>query len=727
MKTEFLNRLMLVLLFVGQLVDTQAQSTFQFDANGNLTNVASIASGPPTITAPPVTEDVILGGDAAFSVAALGAEPLTYQWYDNGVAIPSGTNSTLFFQNLTMSNQGAYSVVVCNSSGCVTSTVPAQLVFDCTWVGGVSGDWYDAANWFPGSVPTGAENITVSGATVDLSASVTITGTLTCSEGTSLTNDVLTVGKGGTVIWSGGEVLPSSVNVQSNGMLVLAGTNGAGYQLHGVWTNAGTIELASGNLVLDSQQIPGVAELVNLPGGILDAATNVSIENYLGNEVLLNEGTLAMTGASSVGFISAILINGGLVEAEAGTIKIEGGGSSSNCVFEAGPGALLQFEGNYTANGGTQFAGVGSNVITGTFIVNGPAAMTNVVFNGLTMTLNGNISGSNLVLESGTCALNGTLTGTNLMLAGATFDGSNGVIAGGLTWTAGQLASGSVLTAASNALLILEGDSQYIMRGVLTNAGTIDLVNGNIALNSGNTAGQGQLINLPGAVVNIMTNVSINNAFNNEVLVNEGTIEKTGGTGTTVISPIFTNSGILNAQTGTISVNGSYTLTGGALDIGISGTTSYGVVHFSGSAPLNGVGLNVNLENGFLPAISNFFAIVTYGSKSGVFNTPNLPLSVLWQTNYGSTAFSLTVLGIRPVLIPSLVTNGTAHQLPEFQLQFTGSTNNLYTVLGTTNLGLPFSNWIDLGNASLVSGNLFQFTDTNSTNFKARFYMLQSP
>ena len=53
-------------------------------------------------------------------------------------------------------------------------------------------------------------------------------------------------------------------------------------------------------------------------------------------------------------------------------------------------------------------------------------------------------------------------------------------------------------------------------------------------------------------------------------IFNAGTVRKSGGTGTNYINGIFSNTGIVDAQTGTISLNGSYSIAGGTLNFGIN-------------------------------------------------------------------------------------------------------------------------------------------------------------
>jgi hypothetical protein len=207
----------------------------------------------------------------------------------------------------------------------------------------------------------------------------------------------------------------------------------------------------------------------------------------------------------------------------------------------------------------------------------------------------------------------------------------------------------------------------------------------------------------------------------NVSVVNQGLISADVSGGTIVVdAEPFQNNGTLAATLGTAELAGSFNLAGGTLEFGLSNTNSFGKIQISGSAALAGT-VAATLLNGFMPAVSNSFPVLSYSSESGIFTALNLPSSFVWQTNYGPTTFTLTVSGIGLVLKPIVNSSG------QFLLQFTGSTNAEYTVLASTNLAVPLSNWVTLGNASVLSNTLYQFIDTDSTNFLERFYILRSP
>lgn len=78
------------------------------------------AAVAPTIANEPRDLTLTDGESGSFSVAADGSPPLAYQWYFNGVRLPSGTSSSLSV-TARPTDAGSYYVVVSNPGGSVTS------------------------------------------------------------------------------------------------------------------------------------------------------------------------------------------------------------------------------------------------------------------------------------------------------------------------------------------------------------------------------------------------------------------------------------------------------------------------------------------------------------------------------------------------------------------------------------------------------------------------------
>ena len=90
-------------------------------------SAAAITSHPISVT------NSIPSAAATFSVAAMGAPPLDYQWYfgdpGSGVALAGATNSSLTLTSIQSSNAGNYFVIVTNVSGSATSSVSTLTVY----------------------------------------------------------------------------------------------------------------------------------------------------------------------------------------------------------------------------------------------------------------------------------------------------------------------------------------------------------------------------------------------------------------------------------------------------------------------------------------------------------------------------------------------------------------------------------------------------------------------
>jgi hypothetical protein len=108
----------------------------------------SAVAGAPTITSQPLSQTVLAGLMATFDVIATGSS-LTYQWYQNGIAITGATSSSYTTPTLTSAFNGySYTVTVTNSVGTVTSSAATLTVSASTGTtGGIPG--YSALSTIP--------------------------------------------------------------------------------------------------------------------------------------------------------------------------------------------------------------------------------------------------------------------------------------------------------------------------------------------------------------------------------------------------------------------------------------------------------------------------------------------------------------------------------------------------------------------------------------------------
>ncbi len=92
------------------------------------------SNAPPAITGQPANAVASLGTTATFTVAATGPGPLTFRWQKNGATLANGgrvagaTSATLTLSGVLAADAAAYSVVVSNAFGSVTSAAATLTV-----------------------------------------------------------------------------------------------------------------------------------------------------------------------------------------------------------------------------------------------------------------------------------------------------------------------------------------------------------------------------------------------------------------------------------------------------------------------------------------------------------------------------------------------------------------------------------------------------------------------
>jgi hypothetical protein len=450
-----------------------------------------------------------------------------------------------------------------------------------------------------------------------------LNGSLNCS------NAILgggTLSGGGTnsgvLTWTNGVLGVSQIGMTlaTNGVLVLAGTNGADYSLGQFLTNAGTIKLESGNLQINWG---AWGELINLPGALVNVMADVSIDTVGGGPGFINQGILRKSGGTGTTTINCIFSSSGTLDVQTGTVSVASGGSGTgNYIAEAG--ATLLFPASYEVDGVLSGAGTA-------------------------------------LFEGGTFTLDGSLTVANAVLGGGALSGT-GTISDVLTWTNGAFGASSIgMTLATNGVLVLAGTNgaDYSLGQYLTNAGTIELESGNLQINWG---AWGEIINLPGALVNVMADVSIDALNGGPGFINQGILRKSAGTGTTAINSVFNNTGTLDVQTGTVGLegggsgNGNYIAEAGATLLFANSYEVDGVLSGAGTALLQGgtFTLNGNL------AVSS--AVLGGGTLSG---SGTISTLLTWTNGaFGNNPIGMT-LATNGVLILA-ATNGADYSLGQY-------------------------------------------------------------
>ncbi|HMP81364.1 MAG TPA: polysaccharide lyase family 7 protein [Verrucomicrobiota bacterium] len=95
---------------------------------------------PPAITSQPTNVLAVAGSDATFASTVNGSTPLRLQWLFNTNAVLDGaTNSTLVISNVTLADEGMYSMTASNDAGAVITSFASLTVNHPPVPGSVTG------------------------------------------------------------------------------------------------------------------------------------------------------------------------------------------------------------------------------------------------------------------------------------------------------------------------------------------------------------------------------------------------------------------------------------------------------------------------------------------------------------------------------------------------------------------------------------------------------------
>jgi hypothetical protein len=386
-----------------------------------------------------------------------------------------------------------------------------------------------------GASETGAGTLQVSGGTLTVAADVAVQN-LVVSSGTL--NGATTLTLMGACTWSGGTMGGTgTTTVASGASLALPGTSATSLDTRQL-INSGTITLAgASNLVARNG-----ATVTNQAGAVFDIQSNNSLVLFAGSQASFNNaGTLRKSNGSGLSTIGVTLSNmgpTGIVSVQTGTLNLAGGGNSTGN-FAVDGGAILGMPSGstFTLQPGASETGAGTLQVSGG-----------------TLTAADDVSVQNLTLSSGTVngAGNLTLTGTS-------------------TWSGGTMADAGTTTVANGALLAISGASTTNLDARnLVNLGTTSLAgSSNVFVRDG-----AMITNQLMALFDIQTDNSLVLPNGSQAsFINWGTLQKSGRTGTSLISVDFTNNSLIAVQSGTLRLSGGFsnfdgaTLMGGSYDV----------------------------------------------------------------------------------------------------------------------------------------------------------------
>jgi hypothetical protein len=439
------------------------------------------------------------------------------------------------------------------------------LLSAVSWIGG-NGDWDTGSNWSTGQVPGANDDVTINVPSIAVTHSVgnnDLVHTVTSSDPISFSSGSLTIGgastinaafslSGGTLYgpgalnlnglfsWTGGQFYGNQT-VNANAGVAVSGTSGV--TLNGTrFNNAGTFTwTGTGNI-----QFSNGVTFNNLAGATFNAQTSQTINaNGSPTSTFNNAGTFTLSGTSGTTNVYAAFKNTGIVNANTGTLALNGGGLGTG-TYNVPANAILEFGGQTTTlgstskilgAGGVTFSNLNGQDVTiesGTFSPTGPVTITN----NAQFTLNSNASLTTLNLNGGASYLQGSGTVT---------------VTSALNWQGGVMAGNGTTSVPSGSTLAISGTTSETLYRPLSLGGT------------GTWAGAGnEIYGGFGAVFTILSTGSFT-AQNDQhfywyqgadpVINNAGTFAKSGSGNETDINVTFNNTGTVNAATGTLSLN----------------------------------------------------------------------------------------------------------------------------------------------------------------------------
>jgi hypothetical protein len=96
--------------------------------NGTILQTGSLVPTAPFIVVSPTNQNRQFGGTIQLGALALGSSPLAYTWQKDGVNLPAATNTSLVITNARPADSGDYRLVVANAFGVTTSSVASVTV-----------------------------------------------------------------------------------------------------------------------------------------------------------------------------------------------------------------------------------------------------------------------------------------------------------------------------------------------------------------------------------------------------------------------------------------------------------------------------------------------------------------------------------------------------------------------------------------------------------------------
>jgi len=673
----------------------------------------------PLITTNPVDYGTINGGSAAFIAGAQSVYALSYQWLQNGTNLDSATNATLSLNNLDTTSDGfTYKCVVTNNYGSVTSSV-ANLSVTVNPVVPVITSGTNVVSSFVASTVTFAP-VTAKGTQPFISYQWYL-GT------TNLADDGIKYSGSATA-----SLTVSNLVIADSGSYYVVIANAAGYASNKVDILTVNYKKATINAGQPQSVTTFVGTPTSLTADETGATMPVTYHWYKGTTALSDGIDYTGTSGSYAGTgTSTLTINAALTSETATNYYIvysnQGGSVTSSVASVTVTLPPAHSAVNYSNQIYIQTFDVLPDPGTAGLAANGTANASGATVNSINNPLDpGFINGQAYSLANPfdfayPVINNSYIGGLGLVVGSTNILGVRGDMLG---WY------GAADTNRADA-----GNPDGITRfgaqnGAESTGGVIDFgpldVNGGIlgtnralgllsTSTTGSTAFGLRLINGSTNTLNY-----VNLSFLGELWRNNKAARTMSFS---YAVDLMTNSFVLQAQptaTNATPQDIPNTITVPSLSFSFP-TNDGSILAMDGTQPANQISMvasNMALATPWQPgtALWLIWSINYYGQGTG-------QGYAIDNFNFSASASPITAPQLSVVSYRGGAT-GTGLKLGFSNV--VGAAGQ-FTVWGSTNVNLPFSQWSNLGHPAEVSSGTYQFTDAQATNKPARFYKVTSP
>jgi len=431
---------------------------------------------------------------------------------------------------------------------------------------------------------SGAGTLGVSGGTLSIGG-VTSPGGFTMSAGTLtgagfLDTDTLNW-SGGTITGSGGTQLNGSGTGTIDGSvsgMTLDGRNFNNYGYLNFTATANPLTLANG------ATFSVYGTMVLQDDGTIDAGSGG------GTFAVAPNGLLWKANGSGTSTISAAFANSASVQVTSGELVISGDGTSSGS-FYVSSGSELEFAAANTSLTGS-VNGDGTVSFSGSTTYNGYSfSINDTEIYGGTLTMFASGETTDMMFDGGTLGIAANQTFTLL----GTGDWSSGAMNGSGVFYVGPSATFTINASTDNAFIggiELKNDGTVNYAGVapnqITTSSALITNNGLFDIQTDQPIAENFFVGDAKTKPRKTGSDEIIIPFGSTIQ-NNGTFQKSAGTGSTIVDPTFTNAGAMNAQSGELHFTGGYTQTAGTTTLGAGNIKVDSTMQLTGGE-LNGMG-----------------------------------------------------------------------------------------------------------------------------------------